>query len=192
MKWLEEIHENDLPEVGKKALELARLRRAGFPVPNAFVITCSTCREMFSGRLGLHNRMNFKKLIKGNAFQDPITEGVLSGFKTLGSHVAVRSSAVKEDLKGASFAGLFETLLNINGEEALFQAIKTCIASQFSGRVREYAKRNKISYEDLKLAVLIQKQLLHLSRYRKSPKAQALLFLIALLLLLSRFLGRSS
>lgn len=159
MKWLEEIHENDLPEVGKKALELARLRRAGFPVPNAFVITCSTCREMFSRRLGSHNRMNFKKLIKGNASQYPITERVLSGFKTLGSHVAVRSSAVKEDLKGASFAGLFETLLNINGEEALFQAIKTCIASQFSGRVREYARRNKISYEDLKLAVLIQKQL---------------------------------
>jgi phosphoenolpyruvate synthase/pyruvate phosphate dikinase len=32
MIWLQDIQENDLPEIGKKAFELARLKRIGFPV----------------------------------------------------------------------------------------------------------------------------------------------------------------
>ena len=78
MKWLEEIHKNDLLEVGKKAFELSRLKRAGFSVPDGFSITRSTCEKMFSDESGFKNSVKSKRLISENALHDQITEKILS------------------------------------------------------------------------------------------------------------------
>jgi pyruvate,water dikinase len=43
--------------------------------------------------------------------------------------VAVRSSAIDEDGQDASFAGQYETYLNITGVEAVADAIGRCWAS---------------------------------------------------------------
>ncbi|UCE52551.1 MAG: hypothetical protein JSV31_25380 [Desulfobacterales bacterium] len=170
MKWLKDIQENDISEVGKKAFELARLKRSGFPVPDAFVITHSTCLKIFSNRIGDSNRADVNRLIEENAVTGNIVDRILRGFQRLGPPIAVRSSAVKEDLEGASFAGQFETVLNIEEKNALLQAVRTCFASQFSERVREYAGRNKISLSELKLSVLVQKQV--------TPEASGVLFTV--------------
>jgi len=159
MKWLEEIQTNDLKEVGRKAFELARLKRTGFSVPAGFVITCSTCREIISKGSNSKKGIQPKRLIKENALPKTITNKILSGFYKLGTPVAVRSSAVEEDRHGISFAGQYETVLNVCGEEDLFQAIKSCINSQFSKQVQKYARRNKISSDALGLSVLIHKQI---------------------------------
>jgi len=170
MKWLKDIQENDIPEVGKKAFELARLKRSGFPVPDAFVITHSTCLKIFSNTIGESNRADVNMLIKENAVPENIVDQILRGFRQLGSHVAVRSSAVKEDLEGSSFAGQFETVLNIKEKNAFLQAVRTCFDSQFSERVRAYAGRNKISLNELKLSMLVQKQV--------TPEASGVLFTV--------------
>ncbi len=170
MKWLQDIQENDLPEVGKKAFELARLKRIGFPVPDAFVITHSTCLKIFSNKKSKSNRTDINKLFEENAVTGNTVDRILRGFQRLGSPVAVRSSAVKEDQEGTSFAGQYETVLNIEGEKALLQAVRTCFASQFSERVKEYAARNKISLNELKLSVLVQKQV--------TPEASGVLFTV--------------
>jgi phosphoenolpyruvate synthase/pyruvate phosphate dikinase len=50
--------------------------------------------------------------------------------------VAVRSSSALEDLEGASFAGQYETILNVRSLPQLEKSIKRCWASFFSTTVR--------------------------------------------------------
>lgn len=53
---------------------------------------------------------------------------------------AVRSSAMDEDGDDASFAGQFETYLNVSGIEAIINAIEKCRASSTSDRVSSYSR----------------------------------------------------
>ena len=57
------------------------------------------------------------------------------------SAVAVRSSATSEDGSSQSFAGLFDTYLNVAGSEALIDAVRRCYASMWSERVLGYRAR---------------------------------------------------
>ena len=74
------------------------------------------------------------------------------------SLMAVRSSSPEEDLEVASFAGIYETVLGVN-ESNLDEAIKTCFASAFDGRVLTYKEKNGFDPYDPKIAVVIQKQI---------------------------------
>ena len=71
--------------------------------------------------------------------------------------VAVRSSAVAEDLPNASFAGQQDTYLNISSDKELLYSIKKCFASLFNSRAISYRKTNNIKFEDVKISVGIQK-----------------------------------
>ena len=64
---------------------------------------------------------------------------VLAAYANLKSPtVAVRSSAIAEDLATASFAGAHETYLNIKGNKNLLKAIKLVFASFFTSRAIAY------------------------------------------------------
>ncbi len=71
--------------------------------------------------------------------------------------VAVRTSGVAEDNPDASFAGQFETYLNISGHERLVKAVKDCFSSFFTDRAIVY--RNQLGLDQLKVgsSVGIQK-----------------------------------
>ncbi len=71
--------------------------------------------------------------------------------------VAVRSSGVAEDAPRASFAGQFETFLNVSGEENLLKAIKKCLASTFNDRVIAYREEKGFSQIKFALSVGVQK-----------------------------------
>ena len=73
--------------------------------------------------------------------------------------VAVRSSGVAEDSPTVSFAGQFETFLNISGEQDLLKAVKECLASAFGDRVIAYREEKKISQLKFALSVGIQKMI---------------------------------
>jgi pyruvate, water dikinase len=71
--------------------------------------------------------------------------------------VAVRSSAVAEDLPNASFAGQQDTYLNVKGEDELILCVKKCFASLFNSRAISYRKTHNIQLCDVKISVAIQK-----------------------------------
>jgi pyruvate,water dikinase len=72
--------------------------------------------------------------------------------------VAVRSSAVAEDLADASFAGQYETVLGVRGADALLDAIHQVRASAQGSRVQHYrATRADSGSQDI--AVLVQRML---------------------------------
>ncbi len=71
-------------------------------------------------------------------------------------HVAVRSSATAEDMANASFAGQYESFLNIHGKDELIAAVKKCYASLYNARALKYRIDRGFSLEDAQLSVGIQ------------------------------------
>ena len=71
--------------------------------------------------------------------------------------VAVRSSAIAEDLPNASFAGQQDTFLNISDTETLLNSVKKCFASLFNSRAISYRRTHNIQLADIKISVAIQK-----------------------------------
>ena len=109
--------------IGGKASVLAQLHQQGYPVPDGFVIGAAAFDEhglIESLWTAVLNHVN--KLRMGNREQA----------------FAVRSSALSEDSAQASFAGEFETVLNVTSDDDIRQAIQTVYNSQFSQRVMAY------------------------------------------------------
>jgi phosphohistidine swiveling domain-containing protein len=73
--------------------------------------------------------------------------------------VAVRSSATAEDLPNASFAGQYDTYLNISGYESLLRHIKCCWISLFTDRAITYRLKQKFSSWKCSLCVVVQTQI---------------------------------
>jgi pyruvate,water dikinase len=139
--WLGE-HDCHRPEfVGGKAANLSRLA-ANYRVPPAFCLTASA----FSERVIPY-------------------DDIVSAYQTLAAEcqaqdpsVAVRSSAIDEDGDAASFAGQYESFLNVVGVEAIIQAVSECWGAANSERIRSYRQQQGLS-DLLPLAVLVQQQI---------------------------------
>jgi phosphohistidine swiveling domain-containing protein len=69
---------------------------------------------------------------------------------------AVRSSANLEDNLGHSFAGQFDTFLNVRGVDEIVQAIQSVWQSVDTPAVKAYLEHHHIEDRDLLMAVLIQ------------------------------------
>jgi pyruvate,water dikinase len=69
---------------------------------------------------------------------------------------AIRSSANMEDSEDHSFAGQFDTVLNVKGIPAVLDAIQIVWESVNSPIVHAYLERRKIPADNLRMAVLIQ------------------------------------
>ena len=104
--------------LGTKAANLARLARAGFPVPAGVVVTSAaeadldqTCARLLQAAAELAGRQD--------------------------QRFAVRSSGTSEDLAGTSFAGQYETVLDVSLDQ-LPEAVRHVLDSAASARVSAY------------------------------------------------------
>ena len=132
---------------GRKAATLAALAARGFPVPPGFVVTTAACERI------LATVDDAAEDLARAEFPDDVWAGIVSGLRQLGGGVvAVRSSATAEDLPDASYAGQYETVLRVSGPDEVAQAVRRCLASAWSARVRAYSG----SHRD-PMAVLVQR-----------------------------------
>ncbi|HTX88671.1 MAG TPA: PEP/pyruvate-binding domain-containing protein [Bacteroidales bacterium] len=128
IKFLDEI-ENE--PAGGKARGLKILRELGMRVPEAFVLIHPDAGSLDEDLL--------RKCL----------QSLGAGPK------AVRSSAVSEDGHQASFAGQFETYLNLSSFEEVREAILKCIKAADSERVKAYSG-NLTGEADLRVSVIVQ------------------------------------
>ena len=151
IKHFSEIDEVDLPRVGGKGLNLGKLTRAGFQVPQGFCVTTDAYRFSVQS-LSEQNASAIKEL----ALSPELVAEIRTAREQLRtSTVAVRSSATAEDLAEASFAGQQDTFLNVEPDE-LLDALKACWASLWSKRAIVYRQTQGIADEGLAMAVVIQ------------------------------------
>ncbi|MFD6179366.1 PEP/pyruvate-binding domain-containing protein, partial [Isoptericola sp. NPDC060282] len=124
------------PAHGGKAATLGRLRRAGLPVPDGFVVPAS---------------------LEGPDLRAAV-DGGLDG---LGRHepVAVRSSAADEDGTHASAAGQYETVLGAVGAGDVVRAVASCRASAAGPRATAYraATGGACAAAGVAVAVVVQR-----------------------------------
>lgn len=105
-----------------------------------------------------------KDLIKNGSLPEDLLLEIIKNYHLLCElygtpelEVAVRSSAIAEDLPNASFAGQQDTFLNVKGIDDLLKYIVECFASLFNSRAISYRKTNNIGIEEVKISVGIQK-----------------------------------
>ena len=84
-------------------------------------------------------------------------DALCSQYDTPNLAVAIRSSAIAEDLENASFAGQQDTYLNVSGHEDVLRAVTACFASLFNSRAISYRKRYAITLDQVKISVAVQK-----------------------------------
>jgi rifampicin phosphotransferase len=152
---LDGISREDLGKVGVKAANLGELLRGGFQVPGGFVVTTEAfSRFLAANSLGsdAHLETVANASVPGDVAEEWGAELARMGEVPL----AVRSSGVAEDLPDASFAGQYETVLDVRGADALTAAIRRCWASAFSERVVKYRSAQRQN-GNLKMAVLVQR-----------------------------------
>ena len=70
--------------------------------------------------------------------------------------VAVRSSAIAEDLGIASFAGQYRTFVRVDDLDDVFAAVRRCWASLWLPAARAYRERHHIDRADLAMGVVVQ------------------------------------
>ena len=142
-------------DVGGKAFNISRMARAGFPVPKGFCIT-TRAYDLF---------IAFNKIGEDDIISDRLREGVMPPplSEVIQKHLsmkgfsAVRSSSTVEDLKSASSAGQYTSVLNVTNN-TLLNAVKECWASLWSSSAVDYRKRMGL-HENIKMAVLVQEMI---------------------------------
>jgi pyruvate,water dikinase len=171
------VGKDELGLVGGKAANLATLMRGNLPVPPGFCVTtaafsqflasCPRCPELVRTLSALSAEQpdrtaNLSECILACLADVPIPptveQAVLTAWRGQGEEraYAVRSSATVEDAADHSFAGQFESCLNVRGRDALLVAIKKCWLSLYSARALAYEAQEALPMEKTAMAVLVQ------------------------------------
>jgi pyruvate,water dikinase len=166
-------------EVGGKGASLAELIGAGFKVPDGFVVTADGYRH-FVGSTGIGEKIaqalagldssnsaavrHATEVAGGLVRETPLPDDLKSEIgeayaelsSAMGSHAAVRSSAISEDGSASSFAGLYESYLNMVGPGEVLDAVHRCYVSLWSERAVSY-RAGRGGDTDEAMAVVVMK-----------------------------------
>jgi len=185
--WYQNVSIKDVLLVGGKNASLGEmireLSKKGIQIPDGFALTTKAywyylkankidqkLKEIFQK----FDPKNIKSLQEtGKAAREAILEGefpeglkkeIVKAYQKLSqkygqknTDVAVRTSGVAEDQPTTSFAGQFETYLNVSGKENLLKAIKKCIISTFNDRAIAYRQEKRVPQLKFALSIGVQK-----------------------------------
>lgn len=161
-------------DVGPKAATLARLRRAGLPVPDGLCLTASayhaqmatagvvgTAKRVAAAqsarRLALEIRLGLLRTALPAAVAAALERAWVEIAGSASRPLAVRSSALCEGAAAASFAGQFETFLGVAEPADLATAVRACWASLWSTRALRYMYAYDIDPALTAMPVLVQR-----------------------------------
>ncbi len=134
---------NCIPEMGNKAAGLQWLLQLGKRVPPTYVVSAKAWRrhregdQLLSGQIAAEIKLHL----------DPLCL------------YAVRSSANLEDSFDNSLAGMFTTVLNVQGYHDVQQALTTVWKSVDTQNVQEHLNRRALQRDQLWMAILIQEMI---------------------------------
>jgi phosphohistidine swiveling domain-containing protein len=134
LKTLDQVTADDLRSVGGKTYNCARLKQAGFPVPDGVVVPVDVVDADI-------------RALAADSWFDALPAG---------ARFAVRSSGVGEDSAGHSFAGVHESQLNVERAE-LAEAVVLCRRSASSTQAQAYRDAHQLADGDSAIGVLVQR-----------------------------------
>jgi phosphohistidine swiveling domain-containing protein len=137
----DDLSPKERPLAGGKGAVLAHLHRSGYPVPDGILVL----PVAFDG----------DELIAEAWDQVRACLAQLRGSEP-GMALAVRSSALAEDSVRASFAGEFETVLDVSHDDQVRDAIHLVRRSRHGARVRAYSQAKGLQ-TDHDMAVIVQR-----------------------------------
>jgi pyruvate,water dikinase len=173
----EEAADADHARIGGKCASLARMIHAGVRVPPGFAVTTGAYLRHIEAN-GLRSDIDrilraidvenvedeaekaacIRDLITSAPVPDDVARSIRLAYADLGNlPVAVRSSAIAEDLPDASFAGQQDTYLWIVGADEVVTHVRACWASLFNARAISYRAKNHIAAKDVAMSVGVQK-----------------------------------
>ena len=166
----------DANRFGPKAANLAVLGQAGLPIPESFCLDAQAYRVQIAA-LGLEDAardinspepgrarraaLDMKLGLLDRPIVPEVLEPLLAARQSLleasgGASVVARSSALVEDRFGSSFAGQFESYLDLESEADFVTAVRSCWAALWSTRVLRYMATHNASPAETAMAVLVQ------------------------------------
>ena len=171
IEWLGQI-QGPLDLVGGKAASLDRLARLGFLVTPGFCLTTSAfaahiaaiCEAApLSDALAALPDEAARATVTGLVCETPTPplicdalRGALGRLTAAGeTSLAVRSSAIGEDGKAASFAGLHDTELGLAADD-VEAAVRRCWSSLWSPAALAYRQRRSLPLDGAAMAVVVQ------------------------------------
>jgi pyruvate,water dikinase len=179
VRWFADLTRADAPIAGGKGANLGEMTRAGLPVPPGFVVTVDAYRR-FADESGLAAQVaarletldvddpdqlratsdGLQRLVRATPIPDDVHDAILGAYAELAraedAFVAVRSSGTVEDSGERSFAGMFQSTLNVRGADAVLRAVKDCWASGFTARLLFYRAKQAIAGE-VPVAAVVQR-----------------------------------
>jgi phosphoenolpyruvate synthase/pyruvate phosphate dikinase len=177
LRLLNNLSRSDLELVGTKAANLGELYSLGLNVPRGFVIPTYVSSHFFdicfgknwydpiyplSARPKITYDINLDAmcaLLQETPFPRNIEDCLVRYFLGLNLNLAsVRSSTTIEDSARLSFAGIFDTFLNVDRNN-LGDSVKRCWCSIFSKRAVDYFYKNNIKLQKLNIAVIVQEMI---------------------------------
>ena len=165
----------DPSRFGAKAANLAALGHAGLPVPGGFCVDAQAYRMQLAA-LGLEETargvfssgdrpqarryaLDMKLGLMESAVAPELAEPMLAAWRATtdsGAQGVVRSSALVEDRADSSFAGQFESFLELQNEAEFLTAVRACWAALWSTRALRYMATHGLDAADTAMALIVQ------------------------------------
>ncbi|MGH2885090.1 MAG: PEP/pyruvate-binding domain-containing protein, partial [Solirubrobacteraceae bacterium] len=185
-----EIDHTHVAVVGGKGALLGQLSRIeGILVPPGLCVTTDAFRLILARAPSIDDRIDrlahlkaddreairaisaeIHRAIEGTAIPDDLASAITRRLARVTEQAAyaVRSSATAEDLPGASFAGQYDSYLNVVGRGAVLEHVSRCWASLFTERAVTYRLQNGFYHRKVQMAVVVQQMVV--------PQAAGILF----------------